>query len=82
MTCCPAPAFTALPALGPAQLWLDWSQQAGAHLARLPFDTARAQYAGAVRAGWMPRSMLAARDFERQLDTLERLTLGPWARQV
>lgn len=79
MTCCPAPALA--PA-NPALLWLDWTHQAGTRLARLPFDTARAQYAGAVRAGWMPRSMLAARDFERQLDTLERLTLGPWARQV
>ncbi|MEY4752364.1 MAG: hypothetical protein RJA44_39 [Pseudomonadota bacterium] len=47
-----------------------------------PFDTARAQYAQAVRAGLIERSMLAQRDFEQTLGLFERLTLGPWARSV
>jgi hypothetical protein len=65
-----------------------WQQAAqattssGLRLARLPFDTMRAQYANAVRAGLIERSILASRDFERTVDTLERMTLGPWARRV
>ena len=45
-------------------------------------DLARAQYAGAVQAGLIERSLLASAAFERQLGLLERLTLGPWARTV
>ena len=48
--------------------------------ATMPFDMAREEYARCVRAGWLPRSMLAARDVSRTLDLCERLTLGPWAR--
>jgi hypothetical protein len=46
----------------------------------LPFDAVRAQYARAARAGLIERSMLAQRDFELALGSLERLLLGPWAR--
>ena len=47
----------------------------------MPFDAVRAQYARAARAGLIQRSMLAQRDFERALGSLERLLLGPWARR-
>lgn len=89
MTCRMTPALPfplpLAPASGMTPLWLDWTSQAsdaGARFARLPFDAARAQYASAVRAGWVERSMLASREVERTLATLEQLTLGPWARQV
>lgn len=52
------------------------------NLLGLPFDLARAQYARAVQAGFIERSMLASRDFARALAAIERLTLGPWARRV
>ncbi len=48
----------------------------------LPFDMAREQYAQAVRLGLVQRSMLAWARFERQLDLMEKMTLGPWARSV
>jgi len=56
--------------------------RAGLDILRLPFDAARAQYAQAVQVGLIERSMLASRDFERALDALERLSLGPLARRV
>lgn len=86
-SCMTPPTFTSLP-MGAAVLpsmWADLATnaaQAGARAARAPFDAARVQYAGAVRAGWFRRSILASRDFERALDTLEHITLGPWARNV
>jgi hypothetical protein len=46
----------------------------------LPFDMARAQYARAVEAGLVQRSMLASRDVHRTISALEHLALGPWAR--
>lgn len=49
---------------------------------RLPFDMAREQYAKAVKAGFLPHSMLASRDVGRALDACEKVTLGPWARRV
>ena len=49
---------------------------------RLPFDTARVQYARSVQAGLIERSMLASRDFECALGSLEQITLGPLARRV
>jgi hypothetical protein len=48
----------------------------------LPFDMAREQYARSVSAGLIERSMLASANFGRTLYTLEKLTLGPWARSV
>lgn len=51
-------------------------------LLSLPFDTARAQYANAVRCGLVARSLLASARFERHLDTLEKLSYGPFARRV
>jgi hypothetical protein len=51
-------------------------------LLALPFDLARSQYASAVQAGLLQRSMLASRDFEHALGALERLTLGSFARSV
>jgi hypothetical protein len=48
----------------------------------LPFDVARENYARAVRAGLIERSMLASAQFGRTLNALEKLMLGPWARSV
>lgn len=51
-------------------------------MAVVPFDALRAGRASAVKAGLLPNSMLAARDFEHVLGALERVTLGPLARRV
>ena len=48
----------------------------------LPFDMAREQYASAVRVGLIEPSMLAGAQFERTLSSMEKATLGPWARSV
>lgn len=48
----------------------------------LPFDLARANYAKAVRFGFIKESMLKSAKFEQKLSAMERLTLGPWARRV
>jgi len=48
----------------------------------LPFDVMRVQHAEAVHAGLMANSMLESRDFEKSVDALEHVTLGPFARQV
>lgn len=89
--CAPHPSFatplTPLPLLPGSvpELWLDATRQAtdaSLRAARFPFDAARANYATAVQAGLIERSMLASRDFERTLKWLETVTLGPWARQV
>jgi hypothetical protein len=48
----------------------------------LPFDLARANYAKAVRYGFIQQSLLKSARFERELSAMERLTLGPWARRV
>lgn len=46
-----------------------------------PFDLLRLQYAGAVGAGWVRRSLLASARLERSIHALETLVLGPLARQ-
>ena len=51
-------------------------------LLRTPFDAMREQYAAAVRAGLVERSLLASARFEHKLGALERVTLGPWARRI
>ena len=48
----------------------------------LPFDVMRSQHAQAVQVELLANSMLASRDFERALDALEHITLGPFARCV
>jgi hypothetical protein len=48
----------------------------------LPFDLARVNYAQAVRLGFIEHSLLKSARFAQELTTIERLTLGPWARQV
>jgi hypothetical protein len=55
--------------------------QPGMALLGLPFDAVRLHYAACVQAGLVRRSMLEARDFEKALTAMERLTLGPWARR-
>jgi hypothetical protein len=54
---------------------------AGQTFLAMPFDAMRFHYASAVAAGLAQRSMLASGQFERALDTLEKLILGPLARQ-
>ena len=51
-------------------------------LQSLPFDMAREQYAKAVQVGLIERSMLRWAKFERQLDLMEKMILGPLARRV
>jgi hypothetical protein len=58
------------PAVGPGQ-----------GLLAMPFDALRFQYACGVMAGLVQRSLLASGRWERAIDALERLTLGPLARQ-
>ncbi|MDO9072291.1 MAG: hypothetical protein Q7U73_03420 [Rubrivivax sp.] len=48
----------------------------------LPFDVMRSQHAQAVHAGLLANSILGSRDFERAVDALEHITLGPFARHV
>lgn len=57
-------------------------ERATAPLLALPFDTARELYSVTVHIGFIERLMLAWTKFERTLDALEKLTLGPWARRV
>lgn len=45
-----------------------------------PFDLARDVHAHAVKAGLIERSLLENARFEHQLDALEHLVLGPFAR--
>lgn len=55
--------------------------QLSQRLLALPFDALRFQYAGAVSAGLAPRSIVDSGRWERRIDALEKLTLGPFARQ-
>jgi hypothetical protein len=45
------------------------------------FDAMRAAHAYWVTLGLAPRSLLASRDVDAAVDTLERCTLGPFARR-
>ncbi len=47
----------------------------------MPFDALRFQYASAVMSGLVPRSILGSAQSERVIDRLEKLILGPLARQ-
>lgn len=46
------------------------------------FDMARANYARAVRLGFIEHSLLRSARFERELAEVERHSLGLWARRV
>ena len=48
----------------------------------LPFDLARANYARAVKCGFIEHSLLKSARFAQELREIERLTLGLWARRV
>ncbi|MGM9482800.1 hypothetical protein ACS5PN_16520 [Roseateles sp. NT4] len=65
------------PVLEPASLALNVTQSCLA----APFEALRSQYASAVTAGVVPRSLLASGQLERCLDNLEKLCLGPLARR-
>lgn len=62
--------------------WIRAVQTGPATCLSWPFDLARAQHAASVQSGLRERSLLASADFERRLDLLERMTLGPFARRV
>ena len=47
-----------------------------------PFDVALAQYAIGVRVGLFENSLLACARFGRDLSSIEKMALGPWARQI
>jgi hypothetical protein len=47
-----------------------------------PFDLARSLYALGARLGLIESSLLASARFGRDISSLEKMTLGPWARQV
>jgi len=66
----------------PIARWAATSQRLALQVVTLPFDSARSLYSLAARSGLIERSMLANRDFERALTSMEQLTLGPWARRV
>jgi hypothetical protein len=53
----------------------------GRELMAMPFDALRLQYANAVMAGLVRRSILVSGELERAVDALEKLALGPLARQ-
>lgn len=54
----------------------------GGHiLLAMPFDGLRDQYASVVKTGLAPRSLLASGHLERTLGAMEKLILGPLARQ-
>ena len=57
------------------------SGAAGQPFLAMPFDAMRLQYASAVMAGLAQRSIIASGKLERALDALEKLILGPLARQ-
>jgi hypothetical protein len=48
----------------------------------LPFDYAHILYAMAVRVGFLKDSLLASARFNRNINILEKISLGPWARRV
>jgi hypothetical protein len=79
----PTPAATQ-PAIGTAPLAAHvepTSGAAGLAFRAMPFDALRFQYAGTVMAGFVQRSILASSQLERTIDALEKLVLGPLARQ-
>lgn len=49
---------------------------------RWPFDLLRQQYAAAVEAGLIERSLIAASRFERKTAALEKALLGLHARRL
>jgi hypothetical protein len=53
----------------------------GQALFAVPFDAMRFQYAGVVMAGLAQRSILASGKLEQAIDALEKMILGPLARQ-
>lgn len=61
---------------------VDSFKRSAALVQALPFDMAREQYAKAVQAGLLRRSMLDWARFEQQIHLLEQITLGPLARRV
>ena len=71
----------------PASAWSwPWQMASASRLftdtLHLPFDVMRSQHAEAVHAGLLVNSMLDSREFERSVDRLEHLALGPFARSV
>ena len=66
----------------PSVPWIETAQRCTARTVTMPFDGARRLYAIAAQTGLIEKSMLANRDFERALTSMEALMLGPWARRI
>lgn len=64
-----------------AKIVETWSRTTSLVLVQ-PFDLAREQHAIGVRVGLFENSMLACARFGRYISSLEKITLGPWARQA
>ena len=47
-----------------------------------PFDMARSLYAWNVRVGLIEHSLLGSARFGRDMNSLEKTAVGPWARHV
>ncbi|WP_034412763.1 hypothetical protein [Derxia gummosa] len=74
-------ALTAEPTIDHMQDAADAARACLSTALSAPFDAMRAQYAASVRAGVIARSMLGWREFERKLVQMEKLALGPLARE-
>jgi len=72
---------TSSPSCPPAEAVLAGLQLVSDSL-HLPFDVLRTQHAGAVHAGFLANSILESGAFERRVDALEHMTLGPFARHL
>jgi hypothetical protein len=73
--------MTHLKTANPAQITESFGKTTSLVLAQ-PFDLARSLYAVAVRFGLIENSLLSSAKFGRDISSLEKMTLGPWARQV
>jgi hypothetical protein len=72
--------FASLGAEAPPNRQQGETLNAAQPILALPFDAIRQNYAGAVIAGLVPRSLLESARLERWLGALEAVTLGSLAR--
>ena len=70
------------PWLALSDCWIGSAQAVSRQVLHWPFDALRDQYATAVRAGLIERSLIASSQFERKTAALEKALLGSYARQV
>ncbi|MDE3105452.1 MAG: hypothetical protein KGK08_09790 [Acidobacteriota bacterium] len=82
VTCTAAAASPIAEKPAPIEAAVASAVSVGKHALQWPFDTMRDQYANAVRAGLVERSLIASAQFERKVAVLEQSLLGPCARHV